>query len=49
MTTIAFRVISTNPFVVEYISGEKTKRVTYDVCLTNREIMEEARYIVFDE
>lgn len=42
------RIVSWAPFIVEYIEGAKSKKVSYDVVLTKREIQEEMPYIVFD-
>lgn len=43
------RIISFNPFRVEYINGNLSKIVEYSVPLLNMEIKAEYDYIVFDE
>lgn len=49
MNQITHRVVSHDPFTVEFISGNKVKKEVFAVPLTKREIEQNYDYIVFDE
>ncbi len=48
MSAISHRVVNYSPFTVEFISGDKVKRVIYQIPLIKKEIEAEYDYIVFD-
>ena len=48
MTATIARIVSYDPFTVEYINGDKRKQIVYEVALLPKEIFSEAQYVEFD-